>query len=196
MSAIPAFKIGLWNAWIFIVPYLLVNFGLPFLFVGKKSSFWNWPSYTKLERMYLLTAMLFMICMAFYSIFLPLNVGTTWFYAGLPVYLLGLAFIITAMLAFIALPADKPNTTGLYRISRHPMYLGIFLMYIGIGIASASWVYLLLALLYLATYRNAYMIPEERFCCEKFGDVYRKYINSTPRWLGMPKSLLNIRSKE
>lgn len=133
MSLIPAFEIGVWNAWILIVPYLLVNFGLSFSFVGRKSAFWVFPSYTRLERMCLVTGELLM--------------GGLW----------------------------------IYRISRHPMYLGILLVYIGIGIASSSWLYLLLAFAYLATYRNAFTIPEERFCCEKFGDAYREYMNRTPR---------------
>jgi protein-S-isoprenylcysteine O-methyltransferase Ste14 len=88
----------------------------------------------------------------------------------------------------MATAVDKPNTTGLYRFSRHPMYLGILLVYIGISIACASWVYLLLALAYLTTYRNVFMIPEERMCCEKFGDAYREYMNRTPRWIGIPKA--------
>ena len=188
MLLIPAFEIGVWNAWILIVPYLLVNFGLSFLFVGRKSAFWAWPSYAPLERMCLVIGELLMGGLWIYSVFLPLTVGTAWFYAGLPVYLLGLAFITIAMLTFIATPVDEPNTTGLYRISRHPMYLGILLVYIGIGIASASWVYLLLAFAYLATYRNVFVIPEERFCCEKFGNTYREYMNKTPRWIGIPKS--------
>ena len=188
MTSTPAFEIGVWNAWILIVPYLLVNFGLPFFFVGRKSAFWSFPSYTRFERMCLVTQLLLMAGLWIYSILLPLTVGTAWFYAGLLVCLLGYAFITIAMLTFIANPADVPNTTGLYRISRHPMYLGIILIYIGIGIASASWVYLLLAFLYLATYRNVFVIPEERFCCEKFGDSYREYMKRTPRWIGIPKS--------
>jgi protein-S-isoprenylcysteine O-methyltransferase Ste14 len=83
---------------------------------------------------------------------------------------------------------DKPNTTGIYRISRHPLYLGMFVVYVGIGIASASWVYLLIALALLATYRTAFVIPEERMCCERFGDSYLEYMSRTPRWIGIPKS--------
>jgi protein-S-isoprenylcysteine O-methyltransferase Ste14 len=55
-------------------------------------------------------------------------------------------------------------------------------------IASASWVYLLLALIWLAQIRTALMIPEERMCCGRFGDAYREYMNRTPRWIGVPKS--------
>lgn len=188
MTLMPAFEVGVWNAWVLIVPYLLVNFGSSFLFVDRKSTFWSWPSYTKLERMSLGAQQVLMGGLWIYSIFLPLTLDTAWFYAGLPVYLLGLALVTIAMLTFIASPVDKPNTTGLYRISRHPMYLGILLVYIGIGIASASWVYLLIALIFLATYGNAFAIPEERMCCERFGGAYREYMNRTPRWIGIPKS--------
>lgn len=188
MSAIPAFEIGVWNAWIFIVPYLLFNFGLPFLTINRKSTFWMWPSYNKLERICLLIGMLLMGGMWVYSIFLPLSIGTAWFYAGLSVYLLGWVFLALAYLTFMTTPVDKPNTTGIYRFSRHPWYLGMLLIYIGAGIASASWVYLLLALLYLGTYRYVFLIPEERMCCERFGDTYREYMNGTPRWIGVPKS--------
>jgi protein-S-isoprenylcysteine O-methyltransferase Ste14 len=187
MSATPAFEIGVWNAWIFIVPYLLVNFGLPFMTIDRKSTFWMWPSYTRLERICLLIGMLLMGDMWIYSIFLPLSTGTGWFYAGLFVYLLGWVFLVLAYLTFTTTPVDKPNTTGIYRLSRHPWYLGMLLIYIGTGIASASWVYLLLALALFATYQNVFIIPEERFCLERFGDAYREYTNRTPRWIGLPK---------
>jgi hypothetical protein len=60
MSLIPAFEIGIWNAWIFIRPYLLINFALTHLFINKKSAFWAWPSYTRLQRTYLLAGMIIM----------------------------------------------------------------------------------------------------------------------------------------
>ena len=188
MSLLPAFEIGVWNAWVLIIPYLFVNFALPFVFVRRKSAFWTFPSYTRLERMYLLIWYVIFGGLSIYSVFLPLVIGTVWFYAGLSVYLLGLIIITIAMMAFITTSIGKPNTTGLYRISRHPMYLGILLVYIGISLASASWVYLLLALMCLTTYRNAFAIPEERTCCERFGNAYREYMNRTPRWIGLPKS--------
>jgi protein-S-isoprenylcysteine O-methyltransferase Ste14 len=187
----PAFEVGVWNAWIFIVPYLLMNFGLTFLVIDRKSTFWAWPSYARLERMCLLAGMVLMGGMWIYSIFLPLSLGTAWFYAGLFVYLLGWAFLILALVIFTSTPVDKPNTAGVYRISRHPWYIGMFLIYIGTGIASASWVYILVALLLLAVYRSAFMIPEERMCCERFGNAYREYMNRTPRWIGMPTSRKN-----
>jgi protein-S-isoprenylcysteine O-methyltransferase Ste14 len=188
MALTPAFEIGAWNAWIFIVPYILTNFGLSFLFINRKSTFWAWPSYTRLERTCLLAGMVLMCSMWIYSIFLPLSLGTAWFYTGLSVYLLGWIFLLLAMVAFIATPVERPNTTGIYRITKHPWYIGMFLIYIGTGVAGASWVYILAALFLVSVYRIAFMIPEERMCCERFGNAYREYMNKTPRWIGIPKS--------
>ena len=191
MTLIPAFEIGVRNAWIFIVPYIFMNFGLTLLltaFKDRKSTFWALPSYTGLDRMCFLLYIVLMGGLWTYSVFLPLAIGTIWFYAGLPVYLLGWAFLIFAMLVFTHTPVDKPNIAGIYRFSRHPWYIGMFLIYIGTGIASASWVYLLVTLIWLATYRNVLMIPEERECCERFGNTYREYMNRTPRWVGVLKS--------
>jgi len=88
---------------------------------------------------------------------------------------------------FATNPLDEPVTKGLYRYSRHPMYLTQFLMFIGVGIASASWVFLLLSVLRtIASFML--MTPEESFCLEKYGNTYREYMNKTPRWIGIPKS--------
>jgi protein-S-isoprenylcysteine O-methyltransferase Ste14 len=61
------------------------------------------------------------------------------------------------------------------------------LLYIGIGIATASWVILLCAILWIGLFH--FVLPsEERFLLEKYGDSYREYMNKTPKWIGFPKS--------
>jgi len=122
-----------------------------------------------------------------YSIFLPLKLGTIWFYAGLPICLLALFIGIMAGVAFATAPLNEPINKGVYRISRHPMYFGGFLEYVGIGIARASWVFLLCAVVWIATW-NIGVIEEERICLKMYGDAYREYMNRTPRWIGIPKS--------
>jgi len=187
MSLVPAFEVGVLNAWIFIVPFLIVTYGLSYLIVDSKASLFAWPSYTKSEKKLVPIQMLLMLVPCIYSIFVPLKLGVAWFYVGLVIYLLGMAFIIMSVITFSATPPEKPNTTGIYRVSRNPMYFGWFLAYVGIGIASASWLFLLLsvALIILMTILSG---SEERFCHEKYGDAYREYMNRTPRWIGIPKS--------
>jgi protein-S-isoprenylcysteine O-methyltransferase Ste14 len=66
------------------------------------------------------------------------------------------------------------------------MYLGMFLMQIGLGVACASWLYLLLAVV-LMIIHNANSPAEERYCLYRYGDGYREYMNRVPRWVGILK---------
>ncbi len=86
-----------------------------------------------------------------------------------------------------SIPPDKPVTKGPYRYSSHPHYLTQFLVFIGIGIACASWVFLLCAVVMIVLV-SIVAIPEERYCLEKYGGAYREYMNRTPRWIGIPKA--------
>ena len=138
MSLVPAFEISIWNAWIFILPFLLVTYGISYLVVNRKSALFSWPEYNKQEKPLLGIMMVCWIASWIYSIFVPLKLGTPWFYVGLPIYLGGLIFDVLATITFARTSPDKPNTEGIYQISRHPMYLGFVLIYVGVGIASGQ----------------------------------------------------------
>jgi protein-S-isoprenylcysteine O-methyltransferase Ste14 len=121
-----------------------------------------------------------------YSLFAPLKLGTLWLVAGLPIYVLGLAMVLVSTISFSTAPLDQPLSKGVYAISRHPTYFGSFLAYLGIGIACASWVFLLCALVWIALCHFG-AIEEERFLLGRYGDAYSEYMNRTPRWIGLPK---------
>ena len=69
---------------------------------------------------------------------------------------------------------------GIYRLVRHPIYLGATLVMLGMPIALSSWMGLLpmLLLIPLFTYR---MRIEERLLLEEFGDDYRSYMARTKK---------------
>jgi len=191
MSLIPAFRLGLWNAWIFVLSFFLIAFGLTSLimkvFFPNKESRPDKPPFNEKEKRLYSISQVAIWASNIYSIFLPLKLGTAWFYAGFAIYLLGMIFTIIAAINLETTPLDKPATKGLYRISRNPIYLGCFLIYVGIGIACASWLFLLLTTIWIILY-DILVAPEEHWCLEKYGDAYREYMDRTPRWIGIPKS--------
>lgn len=187
MSIIPAFEIGVWNAWVLILPFALVGYGLSFSIVSKEAGLRLSPQYDKKEKALLTGVMVGDFVWYVYAIFLPLKLATAWFYVGFPIYLVGMVFVILTIVSFVNPPVDKPVTTGIYRISRNPAYLGIILIYISIGIACSSWVFLLVAIGYIIL-MNILVVPEERMCLEKYGEAYREYMKRTPRWIGIPRS--------
>jgi protein-S-isoprenylcysteine O-methyltransferase Ste14 len=124
--------------------------------------------------------------MVIYTIFLPLKPGTIWFYAGLAVYLLGFVISTAALFSIAATKPGEPFTTGMYRYSRHPIAIGTLLPFIGVGIATASWLFLVLSAI-LMVISHFLAITEESATTKKFGDAYREYMKRTPRWIGLPK---------
>ena len=196
MSLIPEFEVGLWNAWILIIFYLsyfLVFFVYDRLRGQKGSSRPRTPPLNDTEKKLDWTAVMFFLAFVIYSFFLPLNLGSAWLYIGLFVYLFGMIFAIIAAINLLNTPLDRPATKGLYRISRNPIYLGTYLIFIGIGIACASWLLLVLIAVFMIL-QNILIAPEERWCLEKYGDIYREYMNRTPKWIGIPKSSVHENS--
>ena len=195
MSLIPELELGLWNAWTLVLFLFLIDIGLSSLIIrvfftrnkSAGSSRQHTPQLNDQEKGLFYVSVVVLLATLAYSVFLPLKLGTGWFYAGLVVYLLGRILGFVAMTSFNTGSLDKPVTSGVYRISRDPMYFSMFLMFIGIGIAWASWVFLLLTMIYIILSDRG-VIAEERECLEKYGDAYREYMSRTPRWIGIPKS--------
>jgi protein-S-isoprenylcysteine O-methyltransferase Ste14 len=189
MSLVPAFKIGVWNAWIFMIwPWVaMLVVRLVGVDVYRRASGQPEMKTSHQYRVVSYVSMIIDTMAVAYSIFLPLKLGTIWFYAGLTIYLIGLVVLTAATVNFATTPMDVPITRGIYHYSRHPLYLASLLIYLSVGIASASWVFLLFFVVQSVFIRIA-AVGEERYCLEKYGEAYREYIDKTPRWLGLPKS--------
>jgi len=191
MSFLPAFELGLWNAWIFMVPALLVLL-LCFLVMTKKDAPGGPVRVTCKSKTTLLFAFLskFIYFPAtIYSVFLPLKFGTIWFYIGLPITLIGLVGTIIVLVNWVTTPAGEPVTRGIYRYSRHPMYVTMVLLLLGVSIISASWIFLLFTIISGVGFTRPFCIKiEEAQCLGHYGAAYREYMNRTPKWIGIPKS--------
>ena len=73
--------------------------------------------------------------------------------------------------------------SGVYRISRNPMYVGFLLALTGWATLLAHPLPLLLLAVFVA-YMNRFQIsPEERVLSAKFGDEYDTYKRDVRRWL-------------
>ncbi len=125
--------------------------------------------------------------MVAYSVFLPLKLGTVWFYAGLIIYLLGVFVETVAMLNFFTTAVDQSVNKGIYRFSRNPMYFGMFLIFLGTSIACVSPIFLTLTAIFMIL-SHVVVVYEERFCLQKYGNSYQEYLNRIPRWIGLAKS--------
>ena len=74
-------------------------------------------------------------------------------------------------------------TTGIYRYTRNPMYLGLALLLMGWGVyLSAPWAFLV-PIAFVLFITRFQIIPEERILRAKFGTAYTSYLQRAGRWL-------------
>jgi len=181
------FQIGWEDAWWFTVAFGLVN--AVFLlrggrkFRGRVIQFPLFSSRVEKIVSYL-SVVVFMRGLMVLTVFVPLRLDSLWFCPGLAVYAAGLVLYTGALHQFSRADRDRPVTAGVYRISRHPMQVFSLVMWLGVGMATASPVILAVCCVqpFLA---RVFMISQERYCLQRYGDPYREYLERTPRFLGI-----------
>jgi protein-S-isoprenylcysteine O-methyltransferase Ste14 len=124
---------------------------------------------------------------------LPFPPGTgpvRWAIAG-SLIVMGLALAAAGIRNFVRaatpVPTNQPAralvTSGIHSRSRNPIYLGLFLVYGGIGVAARSPWALVLTLPLAITVRSGVVAREEAYLERRFGEVYRDYKARVRRWL-------------
>ena len=74
-------------------------------------------------------------------------------------------------------------TSGVYRLTRNPMYLGFVLFLLGWGFYLANAVSLVVIVGFMAYMSKFQIQPEERALEQTFGDAFVSYKQSVRRWL-------------
>jgi protein-S-isoprenylcysteine O-methyltransferase Ste14 len=113
-------------------------------------------------------------------------------YGGAILIAIGVRLVILARQEFAryhqptdpGLPTSQIISTGVFSISRNPLYLGGVLFLAGISFAfDLPWVFILLLPSIVACH-YILIVPEERYLAAKFGEPYRMYTATVHRWLG------------
>jgi len=121
--------------------------------------------------------------------FLPAGLPARWL--GALVFVLALALfawaIVTMTRAGSNVPTNRPTTTivesGPYRFTRNPIYLGMLLGLIGLGLALDNLWLLVVLVPFALVIRYGVVAREEAYLERRFGDVYRGYRARIRRWL-------------
>ncbi|MGD9632720.1 MAG: methyltransferase [Pirellulales bacterium] len=80
----------------------------------------------------------------------------------------------------LRLRATTLNTTGLYSIVRHPLYVGNYLIGLGVTLVWFDWWAPLIYSLFFWLYYERIMLAEERYLESRFGDEFRQWAARTP----------------
>lgn len=76
--------------------------------------------------------------------------------------------------------ADVVNTTGIYSIVRHPLYLGNFVIWFGLSLFTESPFFIVIFILAFWLYYERIIFAEEQFLKRKFGKEYEEWDIKTP----------------
>jgi protein-S-isoprenylcysteine O-methyltransferase Ste14 len=103
----------------------------------------------------------------------------------------GVGLVLSARLLFLRTkqspvpwtPTPELIVAGPYRLTRNPMYAGISLVQVGVGIVSANpWLFLAAAVALGIVHRIA-VVPEEEYLAARFGAPYEEYRRRVRRYL-------------
>jgi protein-S-isoprenylcysteine O-methyltransferase Ste14 len=79
--------------------------------------------------------------------------------------------------------ANFLNSTGIYSLVRHPLYLGNYLMWIGIVLFTFNIYFVIIVSLLYWLYYERIMFAEERFLEKKFGQEYFDWSSTKPAFI-------------
>jgi protein-S-isoprenylcysteine O-methyltransferase Ste14 len=112
-------------------------------------------------------------------------IGVVLIVGGLTLYAWGAATMIRAKTNLMPnRAADRLVDWGAFALSRHPIYVGGAIAFLGLGVAANhGWICLAALVVALAIDRFG-MAREEAHLAARFGDAWTRYAARTPRWLG------------
>jgi len=110
---------------------------------------------------------------------------------GLMLMLAGVVFNFPALRQFVkskntlvtVKPAHSLQTTGIYSVSRNPMYVSLLLFYAGLSFLIGNWWNLILSPLLVWVVQSYVIKREEKYLERRFGQAYLDYKSKVRRWI-------------
>ena len=113
---------------------------------------------------------------------LPLDLDSIGFYIGCISYLISMFFIGMALVGFATTAVDKPVTTGIFRYTRNPMYVGFNLLTIAAILFTLNILILILGIYCIIVY-HFIILNEEKFLENRFKTSYTNYKKKVRRYI-------------
>lgn len=172
------------NGIVLIVPFLLIRFG--FLSIINKEAIVRAAQFAPMfgnERIAYWVYQISNIAIFIYLCFLEVIINTSWlFYVGVASYLVGLLICAISIKNFAVPSNGEMSDNGIYRFSRNPMYVAYFIIFVGCTLLTQSWILFGIVVIFQIS-AHWIILSEERWCVEKFGEAYKRYMKKVRRYI-------------
>jgi protein-S-isoprenylcysteine O-methyltransferase Ste14 len=182
LELIPKLSIGLLNGWIYFVFYLII-FIIVMSTCSKevKKRLYDRSIWDKKTKIITAIGKLFSFANIIMIFLATIQFDTIEFVIGTVLYLVGLIGLGIAIINYRNAPLNKPITSGLYRISRNPQMVMIYVMFAGMVLVVASWINLIF-LSFSIICSHFSILGEEKALIEQYGKSYQEYKKKVPRY--------------
>lgn len=182
MELFPTLEIGWLNGWVLLAFEFLIQGTLLLVFPKDVvARLFDRSGWSVKQRVYLILGKVFSLLTLLLIILTPLKFNSDIFILGMILYIVGVVGLVVAMYNFKDTPLDQPVTRGLYKISRHPQIVALFIYLLGVCLAIGSWV-AIFALVMSKIFQHFSILAEEEVCLNRYGESYRAYLDRVPRY--------------
>lgn len=108
---------------------------------------------------------------------------------GVVLNIVGCVIFVTSQLQLgqsyrLNLPLGRTSlvTSGLYSISRNPLYMGLYIALFGVFLMLPNWLFLLSLVFFIINYHFKIVVLEEPALQDMFGENYREYCRRVNRY--------------
>jgi len=183
MQIIPQFELTLFGGWLSLLPMILIQilniFGVS---PEARKRLFDRSDYTSYQKFLLIISKSTSVILLCLLIFTPLSTEIPELIIGFFLIIIGVIGGRMAVVNFKNTPLDTPVTQGLYKYSRNPQEVMLTIIFIGACITISSWGALII-LGISRIFNHISIVAQEQACLRLYGDSYREYMNSVPRYL-------------
>ena len=182
MKFMPEFGVSFLTGVVPFTIYLII-FGVTIFSFPKinRLRLYDRSNWTKKQQFYTVISKLFALFNIVLIIFSSLTDNIYLIAVGIILFSVGSTVLVSALITFCNTPLNNPITKGLYKYSRNPQMVGLWLIFLSIGILINSVLSIILLMLNII-FAHQYIKSEEQTCTKQYGNEYIAYLKSKPRY--------------
>ena len=182
MELFPVFTIGLLNGWLLMAIFLLI-FGIIVTTSPKEviKRLYDEEGWTKQQYTFTKLAKICGVIHLVLLIFTPLKLWSVEFAIGMTIFSIGTIGMAVALINFKKAPLNEPIISGLYKISRNPQIVMLYLVSLGSSLAIGSWTAVIIVIISIIC-SHFRILGEEKRLTEQYGASYLEYKKRVPRY--------------